>query len=86
MHFIWSSYCCQAEMVQLPEEEERRQGTVTGRVYLDYFMAGAGVFKSIVLIILCLLAQGAYIASDWWLSYWYVFRYNVKKKSFVGSC
>ena len=60
----------QAETVQLPEAEERGEGTVGWKVYLEYFKAGAGILKFLLLAILCLAAQGAYIASDWWLSYW----------------
>ncbi|XP_052782620.1 ATP-binding cassette sub-family C member 4-like isoform X3 [Mya arenaria] len=59
-----------AEEVQLPEEEERHEGTVGFKVYIEYFKAGAGILKFLLLTFLCLAAQGAYIVSDWWLSYW----------------
>ncbi|XP_053404593.1 ATP-binding cassette sub-family C member 4-like isoform X3 [Mercenaria mercenaria] len=60
----------EAETVQLPEEEERHEGTVGLSVYYKYFKAGAGFFKFLILVILCLAAQGAYILSDWWLAKW----------------
>ncbi|KAL4220738.1 Multidrug resistance-associated protein 4 [Mactra antiquata] len=60
----------EAEAVQLPEEEERHEGTVGIRVYYEYFKAGAGLLKFLVLSILCIAAQCSYIFSDWWLSYW----------------
>ncbi|XP_052217717.1 ATP-binding cassette sub-family C member 4-like isoform X4 [Dreissena polymorpha] len=59
-----------AEEVQLPEEEERHQGTVGLSIYYEYFKAGAGIIKFLLLVFLCLAAQGAYILSDWWLSRW----------------
>ncbi|KAK3096011.1 hypothetical protein FSP39_021917 [Pinctada imbricata] len=58
------------EPVQTQEEEERKEGTVGLKVYYEYFKAGAGVFKFIILVLLNLIAQAAYVGSDWWLSYW----------------
>lgn len=60
----------QPESVQLPEEEERKEGTVGWSVYFEYFKAGSGLFTFIILVIINLLAQGSYIASDWWLAHW----------------
>ncbi|WAR27448.1 MRP4-like protein [Mya arenaria] len=48
-----------AEEVQLPEEEERHEGTVGFKVYIEYFKAGAGILKFLLLTFLCLAAQGA---------------------------
>ena len=59
-------------MVQLPEEEERKAGTVGMKVFYEYFKAGAGIFKFILLVFLNIVAQAAYVGSDWWLSYWWV--------------
>ncbi|GFS18862.1 multidrug resistance-associated protein 4 [Elysia marginata] len=58
------------EPVQLPDEEERAQGSVGFKVYVDYFKAGTGIFKFILLVLLNLLAQACYVGSDWWLSRW----------------
>ncbi|XP_060072940.1 ATP-binding cassette sub-family C member 4-like isoform X1 [Ylistrum balloti] len=60
----------QPEPVQLPEEEERKGGTIGWRVYFDYFKAGSGIFSFTILVLLNLLAQTAYVMSDWWLSIW----------------
>ncbi|KAK7478989.1 hypothetical protein BaRGS_00029750 [Batillaria attramentaria] len=58
------------EPVQLPEEEERAKGTVGIKVYVEYFKAGAGIFKFLLLVLFNLVAQCTYIMSDWWLSRW----------------
>ncbi|KAK3605631.1 hypothetical protein CHS0354_027297 [Potamilus streckersoni] len=60
----------EAEEVQLPEEEERHEGTISFGIYVEYFKAGAGILKFILLAFLCLAAQGSYVMSDWWLAYW----------------
>jgi len=52
------------------EEEKRQEGTVGLKVYLQYFWMGGGCIGIFCIILLNLLAQGAYICSDWWLSYW----------------
>ncbi|KAJ8309982.1 hypothetical protein KUTeg_011847 [Tegillarca granosa] len=59
-----------AEKIQLPEEEERRHGTVGWRIYYEYFKAGSGIFIFLILLFLNITAQVAYVASDWWLSHW----------------
>ena len=51
-------------------EEERAVGSVTTKVYYDYFRYGAGPFGVVLFIILNVLAQAAYIMADWWLSVW----------------
>ncbi|XP_025080220.1 multidrug resistance-associated protein 4-like isoform X3 [Pomacea canaliculata] len=58
------------EPVQLPEEEQRQEGTVGLKIYVEYFKAGSGIIKFIVLVLINLVAQGTYITSDWWLSRW----------------
>ena len=58
--------------MQLQEEEERQTGTVGLRVYVEYFKAGAGIFKFLLLVIFNIIAQVTYIMSDWWLSRWCV--------------
>ncbi|XP_067669590.1 ATP-binding cassette sub-family C member 4-like isoform X2 [Haliotis asinina] len=58
------------EKIQVQEEEQRQEGTVGLGVYVKYFRAGTGIFVFILLVLLNLLAQTAYIMSDWWLSRW----------------
>ncbi|XP_033761066.1 multidrug resistance-associated protein 4-like isoform X2 [Pecten maximus] len=60
----------QPEPVQLPEEEERKGGTIGWKVYYNYFKAGSGIISFTILVLLNLLAQTAYVMSDWWLSIW----------------
>ncbi|XP_052777823.1 ATP-binding cassette sub-family C member 4-like [Mya arenaria] len=55
---------------QLLKEEERHEGTVGFNVYIAYFKAGAGLLKFLLLVFLCLAAQGSFIIFDWWLSNW----------------
>ncbi|XP_044176120.1 ATP-binding cassette sub-family C member 4-like isoform X1 [Acropora millepora] len=52
------------------EKEDRFTGTVTWRVYFDYWKAGGGFLKISLLIILFLGAQASAMASDWWLARW----------------
>lgn len=56
--------------VQLPEEEERQEGTVGWRVYYEWLRNGCGPFKFFILLLLNLLTQGLYVMSDWWLALW----------------
>lgn len=55
---------------QATEKEDRFTGTVTWRVYFDYWKAGGGFLKLSLLIILFLGAQASAMASDWWLARW----------------
>ncbi|XP_064615565.1 LOW QUALITY PROTEIN: ATP-binding cassette sub-family C member 4-like [Liolophura sinensis] len=56
--------------VQLQEEEERREGTIGMGVYKHYFMAGANIIMLIILALINIIAQTAFVMSDWFLSYW----------------
>ncbi|XP_062612836.1 ATP-binding cassette sub-family C member 4-like isoform X2 [Saccostrea cucullata] len=56
--------------VKQPEEEERREGRVGWWVYFRYFQAGSGPIKFPLLVLVNLVAQAAYIMSDWWLARW----------------
>ncbi|WAR23542.1 ABCC3-like protein, partial [Mya arenaria] len=49
----------QTEEVQLRKEEEKHEGSVGIKVYVEYFKAGAGILKLLLLVFLCLAAQGA---------------------------
>ena len=55
---------------QQQKEEGRAAGTVSMSVYVKFFHAGGGVIGIILLVLTNLLAQGTFILSDWWLSYW----------------
>jgi len=55
---------------QNPEKEDRYTGTVTWKVYLDYWKAGAGLPLTLLMMIPFLGAQAAVMCSDWWLAQW----------------
>ncbi|XP_078669852.1 ATP-binding cassette sub-family C member 4-like [Branchiostoma floridae x Branchiostoma belcheri] len=52
------------------KEEDRKAGSVTLQVYLDYFRSGCGLIRGFFLILLIILPQVPYVLCDWWLSYW----------------
>lgn len=60
----------QPDPIQLPEQEERKVGTVGWKVYFKYFKNGSGPFKWLILLFLNLATQGFYVMSDWWLAIW----------------
>ncbi|XP_068719286.1 ATP-binding cassette sub-family C member 4-like [Montipora capricornis] len=55
---------------QPAEKEDRFTGTVTRKVYFDYWKAGAGITKILRLIIIFLSVQASIMTSDWWLARW----------------
>ncbi|XP_020821464.1 LOW QUALITY PROTEIN: ATP-binding cassette sub-family C member 4 [Phascolarctos cinereus] len=55
--------------VVLPEEN-RSEGKIGFKSYRNYFAAGANCFVIVLLVLLNILAQVAYVLQDWWLSYW----------------
>ncbi|KAM4601994.1 ATP-binding cassette sub-family C member 4 [Polymixia lowei] len=59
-----------AEQVQTVVEESRSEGTIGTGLYVKYLRAGASVLLLLVVILLNVLAQTAYILQDWWLAYW----------------
>ncbi|XP_070850344.1 ATP-binding cassette sub-family C member 4-like [Chaetodon trifascialis] len=59
-----------AEPVQTVAEESRAHGTIGVSLYVKYLRAGASVLVLVIVILMNLLAQGAYIMQDWWLAYW----------------
>uniref|UniRef100_A0AAY5F490 Cystic fibrosis transmembrane conductance regulator n=1 Tax=Electrophorus electricus TaxID=8005 RepID=A0AAY5F490_ELEEL len=69
-HFFVLSCHGQAEPLQTVAEESRSEGTIGIHMYLKYLRAGANILMLIVLVLLNLLAQVAYILQDWWLAYW----------------
>uniref|UniRef100_G3PLJ6 Multidrug resistance-associated protein 4 n=1 Tax=Gasterosteus aculeatus aculeatus TaxID=481459 RepID=G3PLJ6_GASAC len=58
------------EAVQTVAEESSAQGNIGVRLYVKYLKAGAGVVLLLIVIALNLLAQVAYIMTDWWLAHW----------------
>ncbi|XP_078379983.1 ATP-binding cassette sub-family C member 4-like [Oculina patagonica] len=52
------------------ESEERPRGNIPYSLYLRYFRAGGNCVILLVLLVLCVGAQGALTFSDWWLSQW----------------
>ncbi len=52
------------------EEEKREVGTVSPAIYVKYFWTGGGCLGIFLFILLNVLAQGAYLSTDWWLAYW----------------
>ncbi|KAK2856772.1 hypothetical protein Q5P01_005507 [Channa striata] len=59
-----------AEPVQKVAEESRAQGTIGVGLYVKYLRAGANIALLLIVILLNILAQVAYIMQDWWLAYW----------------
>uniref|UniRef100_A0A669E0Y9 Multidrug resistance-associated protein 4 n=1 Tax=Oreochromis niloticus TaxID=8128 RepID=A0A669E0Y9_ORENI len=55
------------EVAQTITEETRAEGNVSGHVYLKYFTAGCNTLVLMVIILLSLFQQVAYILQDWWL-------------------
>ena len=69
--FLNVNYLFQPDYVApVQEEEKRAAGTISVKYYLKYFYSGGGVFGLIVLVLANILAQLAFIMSDWWLAYW----------------
>ncbi|XP_041822000.1 ATP-binding cassette sub-family C member 4-like isoform X1 [Chelmon rostratus] len=59
-----------AEPVQTLAEESRAEGTIGVSLYVKYLRAGASIVVLLVVILINILAQTAYIMQDWWLAYW----------------
>uniref|UniRef100_A0A667ZHL7 Cystic fibrosis transmembrane conductance regulator n=1 Tax=Myripristis murdjan TaxID=586833 RepID=A0A667ZHL7_9TELE len=51
-------------------EESRAEGTIGVGLYVKYLRAGASVVLLLIVIVINILAQGAYVLQDWWLAYW----------------
>ncbi|XP_068446641.1 ATP-binding cassette sub-family C member 4-like isoform X2 [Clinocottus analis] len=59
-----------AEAVQTVAEESRAQGNIGISLYVRYLKAGANVVALLLVILINVLAQVAYILQDWWLAHW----------------
>uniref|UniRef100_UPI0037E899EE ATP-binding cassette sub-family C member 4-like n=1 Tax=Semicossyphus pulcher TaxID=241346 RepID=UPI0037E899EE len=58
------------ETVQTVAEESRAQGTIGVGLYMKYLRAGGSILVLLIVLVVNILAQGAYILQDWWLAYW----------------
>ncbi|XP_029302444.1 multidrug resistance-associated protein 4-like isoform X2 [Cottoperca gobio] len=59
-----------AETVQTVVEESRAEGNIGVSLYVKYLKAGASVTVLLLVILINILAQVAYIMQDWWLAHW----------------
>ncbi|XP_077965941.1 ATP-binding cassette sub-family C member 4-like isoform X2 [Styela clava] len=51
-------------------EEIREQGSIGGKVYLEYFRVAANAFLLLLFFIIVIASHVLYIMNDWWLSKW----------------
>jgi len=51
--------------------ETRTTGTVSNKVYLQYFLNGGHWLLCLFLLFLSIFTQVLFSVIDWWLSYWY---------------
>ncbi|XP_068575447.1 ATP-binding cassette sub-family C member 4-like isoform X2 [Cebidichthys violaceus] len=58
------------ETVHTMAEETRAEGNVGSHIYLKYFSAGCNPLVLMVIGVLSVIAEVAYILQDWWLVYW----------------
>ncbi|XP_039649399.1 multidrug resistance-associated protein 4-like isoform X1 [Perca fluviatilis] len=58
------------ETVHPMAEETRADGNVSSHIYLKYFTAGCNPLVLLVIVLLSVIAEVAYILQDWWLVYW----------------
>ncbi|XP_028320649.1 multidrug resistance-associated protein 4-like isoform X2 [Gouania willdenowi] len=58
------------EAVRTIPEEARAEGNVSGQIYYRYFTAGSPLLGLVLILLLSLIAEVAYILQDWWLVYW----------------
>ncbi|XP_057686609.1 multidrug resistance-associated protein 4 [Corythoichthys intestinalis] len=58
------------EPIHTVAEESRAQGSIGLSMYMKYMQAGASFLFVMVVMLLNVLAQVAYIVQDWWLAYW----------------
>uniref|UniRef100_UPI003AAC75F7 ATP-binding cassette sub-family C member 4-like n=1 Tax=Centroberyx gerrardi TaxID=166262 RepID=UPI003AAC75F7 len=58
------------ETVHAVAEETRFEGNINSHIYLKYFTAGCNLLVLLVIILLSVAAEAAYILQDWWLVYW----------------
>ncbi|KAM6945546.1 ATP-binding cassette sub-family C member 4 [Aplochiton taeniatus] len=59
-----------AEPVLTVVEESRSEGNIGVSLYFRYLRAGANVLLLLIVMVVNILAQVAYVLQDWWLAYW----------------
>ncbi|XP_048461942.1 ATP-binding cassette sub-family C member 12 [Rhincodon typus] len=59
-----------AQKTQLTKEEENQSGSVSGKTYHHYIMAGGGYIFFLFVLFMFILIIGCTTFSGWWLSYW----------------
>jgi hypothetical protein len=52
--------------------EMQAKGSVSSRVYWEYFSAAGNCTFTLLVFGMCILAQLAISGGDYWMSYWYV--------------
>nr|XP_039260711.1 multidrug resistance-associated protein 4-like isoform X5 [Styela clava] len=57
-------------MGELIPEETREQGSIEGKVYLEYFKVAANKFSLALFFIFIIASHIIYVMNDWWLSEW----------------
>ncbi|XP_054637094.1 multidrug resistance-associated protein 4 isoform X1 [Dunckerocampus dactyliophorus] len=70
VHSVQDGEHLATEPVQTFVEESRAEGSIGVKLYIKYWRAGASIFILLVVILLNILAQVAFIVQDWWLAYW----------------
>ena len=58
------------EQEEQQEDEDRAIGKIGLQAYKDFFTAGAPMCVVGLVFLMCIITQGAYNISDWWLSVW----------------
>ncbi|CAH3112435.1 unnamed protein product [Porites lobata] len=59
-----------AKKQNVTTKEDRYTGTVTWRVYVNFWLTGGGAFLTLLLLIVFLASQAVLMGSDWWLAQW----------------
>uniref|UniRef100_A0A087XBS8 Multidrug resistance-associated protein 4 n=1 Tax=Poecilia formosa TaxID=48698 RepID=A0A087XBS8_POEFO len=59
----------QAEAAPTLAEESRAEGNVDSHIYLKYFTAGCNSLVLLLIVLISVIAEVAYILQDWWLVY-----------------
>ncbi|XP_076243257.1 ATP-binding cassette sub-family C member 4 [Calliopsis andreniformis] len=70
------------------EKEAVATGTISNKVYKDYFHSGSSYFKLALLVLMFTISQAATSGNDYWLSYWTnleIVRRTVKNSSLIVS-
>ncbi|XP_061546477.1 multidrug resistance-associated protein 4 [Phycodurus eques] len=84
VHSVQDGDYLAAEPVHTLAEETRAQGSIGLNMYMKYLRAGASILVVVVVMLLNILAQVAYIVQDWWLAYWAEEQGKLNNNSTVG--